>query len=58
MEVIYNNEVIGLIDSIEKNGLNELMIINNKLIPYNKHFIARVDRKENKVYLENVGGLL
>ena len=58
MEAIYNNEVIGLIDSIEKNGLNELMIINNKLIPYNKHFIARVDRKENKVYLENVGGLL
>ena len=58
MEAIYNNEFIGLIDSIEKNGLNELMIINDKLIPYNKHFIARVDRKENKVYLENVGGLL
>lgn len=58
MEVIYNNKVIGIIDDIEKNGLNELIVINDKLIPYNEHFIKSVDIKNKKIELQNIEGLL
>jgi len=58
MDVYFNEEHIGKINDIEKNGLNILMVIGNKLIPYNKHFIKNVSLNEKKVILENVEGLL
>lgn len=58
MDVYFNDEHIGKINDIEKNGLNVLMVIGNKLIPYNKHFIKSVSLENKKVILENVEGLL
>lgn len=58
MDVYFNDEHIGKINDIEKNGLNVLMVIGNKLIPYNKHFIKSVSLENKKIILENVEGLL
>lgn len=58
MDVYFKEEYIGKINDIEKNGLNILMVIGNKLIPYNKHFIKSVSLENKKVILENVEGLL
>lgn len=58
MDVYFKDEHIGKINDIEKNGLNVLMVIGNKLIPYNKHFIKSVSLENKKVILENVEGLL
>ena len=58
MDVYFNDEHIGKINDIEKNGLNVLMVIGNKLIPHNKHFIKSVSLENKKVILENVEGLL
>ena len=58
MDVYYKDNLIGKLNDIEKNGLNKLMVINDKLIPFNKHFIKNVNKKENKIELDNVEGLL
>lgn len=58
MEAYYNEKLVGRITNIEKNGLNILMIIDGKLIPYNKHFIKSVSLEKKEVILENVEGLL
>ena len=57
-EVYYNDEVIGSINSIEKYGLNKLFNINNKLIPFNNHFIEKISLKEKRIELKNVEGLI
>lgn len=58
MEVLFNDQVIGKLNDIEINGLNKLMVINNKLIPYNRHFIKNVDKVNKKITLMNVEGLI
>lgn len=54
----FNDKEIGEVVSIENYGPNKIMLINEKLIPYNKHFIKNVNLKENRIDLENVEGLV
>lgn len=58
MEVYFNDNLVGKVTKIDKYGLNKILVINNKLIPYNEHFIKSVDFNENILVLENVEGLI
>lgn len=58
MEAYFNNNLVGKVTKIDKYGLNKILVINNKLIPYNEHFIKNVDFNKNILVLENVEGLI
>ena len=58
MEIIYNNESIGLIEDYRNDNGNRLLIVNGKYIPFNMDFIEKIDKENKKIYYKNIGGLL
>ena len=58
LDAYYNNENIGKIDEILNNNGYKLFSVNNKLIPYNKHFIINIDLQNKKIEFKNLEGLL
>jgi 16S rRNA processing protein RimM len=58
MEVIYNNESIGLIEDYRNDNGNRLIFINGKYIPYNKDFIEKIDKLNKKIYYKNIDAFL
>lgn len=61
IEVIVNNEVIGVVSDIEKNGNQELIVVRTSkkdyLIPYVDYFINKIDIVNRKIYVNDIKGL-
>ncbi len=57
-EVIIDNKNIGTVTNVIHNPkANDVLRVNDEiLIPYVKSFIIKID--DNKIYVENIGGLL
>lgn len=60
LNAIYNNENIGIIESITDEGNNNIIIrLNNgKCIPRNSNFIDNVDLNKKEIIFKNLEGLL
>ena len=61
IEVIVNNEVIGVVSDIEKNANQELIVVRTSkkdyLIPYVDYFINKIDIVNRKIYVNDIKGL-
>ena len=56
-DVIIDNKNIGTVTSVMHMKANDILRVNDKiLIPYVKSFIIKIE--DNKIYVENIGGLL
>ena len=58
LDTYYNDECIGKINEIINNNGYKLFSINNKFIPYNEHFIVKIDLEKKKIEFKNLEGLL
>lgn len=61
MDVIANNKTIGVIKEIIKTGANDVFLVDTKsgelLIPVIEDFIQNIDKKNNKIIIQNQEGL-
>ena len=56
-DVIIDNKNIGTVTSVMHMKANDILRVNDEiLIPYVKSFIIKIE--DNKIYVENIGGLL
>lgn len=58
MEVIFENNCVGLIEDYRSDNGNKMIQVNGKYLPYNKDFIESIDIKNKKIYYKNIGELL
>ena len=57
--VIINDKLIGVIDNVIETPANEVLVLdNNVMIPYVKAFINKIKKKNKRVYVNDVKGLL
>lgn len=60
-EVYFNEDYCGKITDFVYNNINNLLIIKNYkefYIPYHDNFIEKVDKKDKRIYLKNIEGLI
>ena len=56
---LYNNDVlVGNIEHYRNDNGNEMLRINDKYIPYNKNFISKIDKKNNRIYMHDIEAFL
>ena len=55
MEVYDNNKCIGKIEEYRNDNSNKIIRVNGMFIPFNKDFIVKIDKKNNKIYMQNIG---
>lgn len=58
IDAVYNDEVIGKVETVENNNGYKLFVINGKFVPYNKEFISEIDLDNRKIILKNLEGIL
>ena len=58
MEIINENKTIGLVEEYRNDNGNKVIKVNGKFIPYNKDFIDKVNKKERKIYMHDIGVFL
>lgn len=57
--VIINDKLIGTIKDVIETPANEVLVLDNDaMIPYVKAFINNIDKKNKRVYVNDVKGLL
>ena len=54
MKVYSNEEEVGIISEYRNDNGNKMIRVNDKLIPYNKDFITKIDKKNNIIYMHNI----
>ena len=54
MEVYSNDKLIGIISEYRCDNGNKVIRINDKFIPYNKDFITKIDKQNNRIYMHDV----
>ena len=61
LDVFVDNNKIGKIDNIERNGKKELFVITTQgreyLVPYESFFIKKIDIDNNRMDINNIKGL-
>ena len=58
-KVICNNEVIGIVKDVIYNNASEILLLDNdKMIPYVKDFIKKIDNGSKNIEINYVKGLL
>ena len=56
---VYNDEtLVGRISEYRNDNGNEMIRVNEKLIPYNKDFITKIDKANKKIYMHDIGVFL
>ena len=56
---LYNDDVlVGKIQHYRNDNGNEMLRVNDKYIPYNKNFITKIDKKNNRIYMHDIGVFL
>ncbi len=54
MEVYVEDKLIGKIEEYRNDNGNKVIKINDKFIPYNKDFITKIDKNNNRIYMHNI----
>ena len=54
MELYNNEKFIGKIEHYRNDNGNEMLRVNDKYIPYNKNFITKVDKQNNRIYMHDI----
>lgn len=61
LDVVVDNNIIGKVSNIERNGKRELLVIKNEskefLVPYEAFFINKIEIDNKKIYINNIKGL-
>lgn len=58
MDVYNDNKYIGKITEYRSDNGNNMLRVNNKLIPYNKDFITKIDKENKSIYFHDIGVFL
>lgn len=58
MDVYNDNKYVGRITEYRSDNGNNMLRVNNKLIPYNKDFITRIDKENKSIYFHDIGVFL
>jgi len=54
MNLYSDNKIVGKISEYINDNNNKVIRVNNKLIPYNKDFITKIDKKNKKIYMHDI----
>lgn len=58
MNVYNDNKYVGKITEYRSDNGNNMLRVNNKLIPYNKDFITKIDKENKIIYFHDIGVFL
>ena len=58
MDVYNDNKYVGKITEYRSDNGNNMLRVNNKLIPYNKDFITKIDKENKSIYFHDIGVFL
>lgn len=58
MDVYNDNKYVGRIAEYRSDNGNNMLRVNNKLIPYNKDFITKIDKENKSIYFHDIGVFL
>ena len=58
MDVYSDNKYVGKITEYRSDNGNNMLRVNNKLIPYNKDFITKIDKENKSIYFHDIGVFL
>lgn len=58
MDVYNDNKYVGKIIEYRSDNGNNMLRVNNKLIPYNKDFITKIDKENKSIYFHDIGVFL
>lgn len=54
MDVYNDNKYVGRITEYRSDNGNNMLRVNNKLIPYNKDFITKIDKENKSIYFHDI----
>ena len=58
MDVYNDNKYVGKITEYRSDNGNNMLRVNNKLIPYNKDFITKIYKENKSIYFHDIGVFL
>ena len=58
MDGYNDNKYVGRITEYRSDNGNNMLRVNNKLIPYNKDFITKIDKENKSIYFHDIGVFL
>lgn len=58
MDAYNDNKYVGKITEYRSDNGNNMLRVNNKLIPYNKDFITKIDKENKSIYFHDIGVFL
>ncbi|MBR4178686.1 MAG: 16S rRNA processing protein RimM [Bacilli bacterium] len=54
MEIYVSDKLIGKIDEFRNDNGNKMLKVKDKYIPYNKDFIAKIDKANKRIYMHDI----
>ena len=54
MDIYVEDKLIGRIEEYRNDNGNKVVKVNGKFIPFNKDFIVKIDKSNNKIYMHNI----
>ena len=54
MEIYVSDKLIGKVEEYRNDNGNKMLKVNDKYIPYNKDFIAKIDKANKKIYMHDI----
>ena len=58
MDIYCEDKLIGKVQEYRNDNGNKMLKINDKYIPYNKNFINKIDKSNNRIYMHDIGVFL
>ena len=58
MDVYNDNKYVGKITEYRSDNGNNMLRVNDKLVPYNKDFITKIDKENKCIYFHDIGVFL
>ena len=58
MDVYNNDKLVGKITEYRSDNGNNMLRVNDKLVPYNKDFITKIDKENKSIYFHDIGVFL
>ena len=58
MEVYNDNSLVGTITEYREDNGNKNIRVNDKLIPFNKDFISKIDKQNREIHFHDIGVFL
>lgn len=56
--VIVGDKNIGKLTNVMQNGIQEILVINNIMIPYVDAFVKKIDMQKKEIYINEIEGLI